>query len=276
MPTEGVDTFVGAGQPLTPASLNSALDILGMDAAADMPLLWAVLAVESRGFGFLASRRPKILFERHVFYRETDGRFSESDPDICAATGGGYEGGDAEFERLDRAIALCLNKNLGAEPALRSASWGLGQVMGFNAAEAGFDDAQDLAVQMCGSEDVQLAGMARFISSRGLNEKLRAQDWTGFARAYNGASYWKNQYDLKLQSAFEKFSSGITRDLRARAAQGGLFFLGYRPGDPDGVVGQNTRRAIASFRRDSDLGESEELDDEVFDAIMRAAGLNWD
>jgi len=266
--------FVGTGQPMTKASMEAALSLLGLDPSADMPVLWSVLSVESRGFGFLSDRRPKILFERHIFFRETGGRFAAEAPDICAKSGGGYVGGGAEFDRLARALALCRANDLGDEPALRSASWGLGQVMGFNAIAAGFRSACDLVEQMQLSEAAQLAGMAGFIRSQNLGAKLRARDWTGFARAYNGASFWQNQYDVKLRSAFEKFSSGISRDLRARAAQGALLFLGYKPGDPDGVVGQNTRSAIIAFRRNEKLGTSELLDDEVYSAIMEKAGLS--
>ncbi|MBS0316847.1 MAG: DUF3380 domain-containing protein, partial [Proteobacteria bacterium] len=241
--------------------------------SADMPSLWSVLTVESRGFGFLADRRPKLLFERHVFWRETGGRYAGEAPDICAKTGGGYQGGAAEYDRLAKALALCRRDGLGDEPALRSASWGLGQVMGFNASDAGFRSASDMVAQMSNSESAQLAGMVGFLRSQGLDGKLRSRDWTGFARRYNGPSYWKNAYDVKLKAAFEKFSSGVSRDLRARAAQGALSFLGYQPGDPDGVVGQNTRRAIVAFRADAGMGTSDALDDAVFDAIMRKAGL---
>lgn len=265
--------FAGKGQPLTEASLQSALAVLGMDGAADMPVLWSVLTVESRGFGFLPDRRPKILFERHVFYRETGGRFASSAPDLCAKSGGGYVGGAAEYDRLARAVGLCRAAGLGDEPALRSASWGLGQVMGFNAVSAGFKHAQDMVTQMCQSESAQLAGMVGFMRSEGLDAKLRARNWAGFARGYNGATYWKNQYDVKLKEAYDKFASGVSRDLRARAAQGALQYLGYRPGEPDGVVGQNTRKAIEAFRRDANMGSSGELDAAVFDAIMIKAGL---
>ena len=265
--------FAGKGQPLNEASLQSALNVLGMDGAADLPVLWSVLTVESRGFGFLPDRRPKLLFERHVFYKESGGRFASSAPDLCAKTGGGYVGGAAEYDRLARALVLCRAAGLGDEPALRSASWGLGQVMGFNALAAGFASAQDMVKQMCQSEHAQLAGMVGFMRSQGLDAKLRARNWAGFARGYNGASYWKNQYDVKLKSAYDKFASGISRDLRARAAQGALQYLGYQPGEPDGVVGQNTRKAIVAFRRDANMGTSGELDDAVFDALMKRADL---
>jgi hypothetical protein len=264
--------FAGKGTPLLEADMQDAIAALGMG-PAEMPVLWSVLVVESRGFGFLVDRRPKLLFERHIFFQETRGRFAVTDPDLCAKNGGGYIGGAAEYERIARALALCRDKGLGDEPALRSASWGLGQVMGFNAQTAGFASAAHMVAMMSESEGAQLAGMIGFINSEGLDRKLRTRDWTGFARRYNGPAFWKNQYDVKLKSAFEKFSSGISRDLRARAAQGALSYLGYKLGDPDGVVGQNTRRAIVAFRRDHQMGSSESLDDEVFDAILRKAGF---
>ena len=263
--------FSGPARPLTDSDMRSVLQILGMDPVADLPLLWTVLAVESRGFGFLPDRRPKLLFERHIFHRETEGRFSTQAPKLSARTPGGYQGGGAEYERLAQALALCRSAGLGVEPALRSASWGLGQVMGFNAAVAGFEDAADMAAQMAAGEGAQLAGMANFMRSQGLERKLQARDWAGFAYGYNGRSYAVNQYHLKLRAAYEKFSSGVSRDLRARAVQGALLFLGYRPGDPDGIAGQNTRTALLAFRADTSMGTSEVLDDEVFDAIMRKA-----
>ena len=265
--------FAGKGRPLDDAAMQSAIEALGMSAANDMPVLWSVLTVESRGFGFLNDRRPKILFERHIFHRETGGRFAASAPDLSAQTSGGYIGGTAEYDRLARALKLCRDAGLGDEPALRSASWGLGQVMGFNAIAAGFTSAADLARQMAESEAAQLAGMVGFIRSEKLDAKLKARDWTGFAKKYNGPGFAQFQYDLKLKSAFEKFSSGVGRDLRARAAQGALLFLGFNPGDPDGVVGQNTRAAVAKFRSKAGLPAGDALDDATFARLLTEAGL---
>ena len=266
--------FGGKGRPLSEAGMQNALSALGMDSAADMPVLWAVLTVESRGFGFLSEgRRPKILFERHIFHKETGGRFASEAPDLSAKSQGGYIGGTAEYERLGRAIALCRQAGLSDDPALRSASWGLGQVMGFNAVASGFVGPADMVARMAESEDGQLAGMIGFIRSEGLDAKLRSRDWTAFAKRYNGPQFFKNQYDLKLRDAFEKFSSGVGRDLRARTAQAALVYLGFRPGEPDGVVGQNTRRAIAAFREDAGLGAGDVLDEATFVALMQRAGF---
>ena len=266
--------FGGKGRPLSEAGMQDAISALGMDSAVDMPVLWSVLTVESRGFGFLSEgRRPKILFERHIFHKETGGRFASQAPDLSAKSGGGYVGGAAEYERLGRAIALCRQVGLGDDPALRSASWGLGQVMGFNAVASGFGGPADMVVRMAESEDAQLAGMVGFINSEGLDAKLRSRDWTAFAKRYNGPQFFKNQYDLKLRDAFDKFSSGIGRDLRARTAQAALVYLGFRPGEPDGVVGQNTRRAIAAFRAAAGLGAGDVLDEATFGALMQQAAF---
>ena len=266
--------FGGKGRPLSEAGMRDALSAMGMDPATDMPVLWAVLTVESRGFGFLSEgRRPKILFERHIFHRETGGRFASEAPDLSAKSAGGYIGGTAEYQRLGRALALCRHAGLGDDPALRSASWGLGQVMGFNAVASGFARPADMVARMAESEDAQLTGMVGFIRSEDLDAKLRSHDWTAFAKRYNGPQFFKHQYHIKLRDAFEKFSSGISRDLRARIAQTALLYLGFGPGEPDGVVGQNTRRAITAFREDAGLGAGDALDEATFAALMQRAGF---
>ena len=41
--------------------------------------IWAVLAVETSGCGYLADRRPQILFERHIFHRLSHGQYDDGD-----------------------------------------------------------------------------------------------------------------------------------------------------------------------------------------------------
>ena len=77
--------FEGKGRPLTDDGLTRARRALGVDLAT----LWAVMTVETRGCGFLPSRRPVILFERHIFHRITDGRFDARAPDLSNPRAGG-------------------------------------------------------------------------------------------------------------------------------------------------------------------------------------------
>jgi N-acetylmuramidase len=73
--------------------------------------------VETGGCRFLPDRRPVILFERHIFSRETNHTFDASNSDISNPHAGGYSaGGAAQYDRLQRALAL------DRKAALRSAS----------------------------------------------------------------------------------------------------------------------------------------------------------
>src|SRR5262245_31194386 len=95
--------FSGTGPPLTADGLTA----IASEARLGLPELWAVLSVETSGCGYLPDRRPKILFERHVFSRLTNHRFDEDDPDISARTAGGYGlAGAHQHDRLNAAIQL--------------------------------------------------------------------------------------------------------------------------------------------------------------------------
>ena len=255
-------TFAGNGAPLTAEGLSSAAGLLGCDVAA----VGAVIEVETKGCGFLADRRPKILFERHIFHRETAGRFDATAPDLSHPKGGGYgSGGAAQYPRLERAMAL------DRDAALRGASWGLGQIMGFNAGLAGFADAPAMIAAFADSEDAQLAGLARFCTGSKLDKALREHRWADFARGYNGPNFKENAYDAKLDAAWTRLSRDGPADLRFRAAQVYLMYLGFDPGPIDGQPGKRTARAMAAFADRSGLPVSHALDDATFGHLHRAA-----
>lgn len=159
----------------------------------------AVTEVESQGRGFLPDGRVKILFERHVFSRLTDHKYDDSHPHISGPRGG-YKGGDAEWPRIEE--ALLLDK----DAALKSASWGLFQCMGFNCGLCGFVNVEDFVTAMAESEGRQLDLFVTFVQIGRLDKLLRARDWTNFARKYNGPSFAVNQYDVRLERAFHHFS----------------------------------------------------------------------
>ena len=231
-------TTIAAGQPLTSGGVTESLEALGVDRAT----IWAVIGVETSGCGFLADRRPKILYERHLFHRLTGGAFD--DGDISSAEPGGYgRGGAAQYDRLARAIEL------DREAALMSASWGLGQVLGANFSASGFADVEEMVRQMAASEDRQLLAMSSFIVTNGMDGFLRRLDWTAFAKAYNGPAFKKNRYDDRLRAEHLKCTSGLVPDLDVRSVQLYLTYLGFHPGPVDGVAGALTRSAIREFQR---------------------------
>lgn len=195
--------FRGAAVKMQASDIPTVAKELGVETAA----LRAVLSVETGGSGFDASGRPKALFERHYFYR-----FLTSQPDkqSLAVSGGlAYpkwgekpypKGSDAVYAEIEAACEIDL------DCALRSVSWGLGQIMGNNHKMVGFDSAEDMVKNAMASEVNQLKQMAAFIKAAGLLDELQGKNWAGFAKGYNGPAYAANQYDAKLEAAYDKYS----------------------------------------------------------------------
>lgn len=158
--------------------------------------LRAVAKVESAGNAFDGNGRPKILYERHIFNRLTEGAYgltAYSDPNP-----GGYS--------LDSWVKLGLAAAKEVMAALASCSWGKFQVMGYHASSLGYDSPLALAYSCVQSEAAHYDLLARFIEHNGLKEELKklsanAADCRPFARAYNGPGYEKFSYHSKLAAA---------------------------------------------------------------------------
>lgn len=206
---------VGAATKLSPQDFVTVAGQLQVDPNA----LRAFAEVEASGSGFLENGLPKILFERHVFWRElgraglTEQRvtFNKERPDICgsrpyttdrsAAIGERYINGEGNYERLEAAMQLS------RDAALRSCSWGMFQIMGFNAVPIGYPTTEEFVDLMFESEMRHLEAVSRFIrNDKVLVTALRALDWRTVASRYNGAAFEKFKYDTKMATAFAKWS----------------------------------------------------------------------
>ena len=161
----------------------------------------AVLDVEARGRGFDKLGRPVMLFEPHVFYRELSG----AERDEAVAKGLAYPKWRRNYPK-DSYPRLIAAMKINEAAALRSASWGLGQVMGFNCSLCRYSSAKAMVADFLDSEGAQLKAMVQFIISAGLDDELRRHDWAGFARGYNGPAYAKHKYHHRLKTAFEKWA----------------------------------------------------------------------
>jgi hypothetical protein len=249
--------FVGAALPVDQPGFEAVLQML-LTGPAEM---WSVLTVETAGCGFDPIGRPRILFERHKFSAATGGRYDVDYPDISNPQPGGYGNLDTQYERLGRAIAL------ERSAALNSTSWGIAQIMGFNATSAGYANVEAMVAAMMDSESNQLLAMAHFLKSSKLDVPLRQRDWAAFAAGYNGPAYEKNQYGVRLQIAYSEFSVGRLPDLQARATQMLLTYLGYQPGPIDGFPGKNTMDALRVFFAHEQLDVKETIDDAVLNEL---------
>lgn len=264
--------FVGKAKPLTSLGLASSLTAVGFH-DNDLACIWAVIEVETatqtQGFGFLMDRRPQILFERHKFREFTNGKYNTTAPDISGPAGG-Y--GSKQYPRLEKALALLNKDGSGPEAALKSASWGLGQVMGFNHDLAGYSSVTAMVADMVESEDHQLFAMTMFLKNSGLAAHLAQRNWTKFALGYNGKDQAAHKYDYNLQLQYRRFSSGSLPSLSIRAAQAALLILGYSPGKVDGVLGQRTLKALAAYRLEKNITPAETLDGPTLERLRNDVG----
>lgn len=172
----------------------TAANLLNCEVAA----IKAVAEVESSGSGFLSTGEPRILFEGHVFYRLTKGKFGVSNVSYPSWISKYYN----ENQHLRLAKAITLNR----EAALQSASWGKFQIMGENWKSLGYSSLQEFINAMYANETEHLMAFVKFVKVNGLADELKRKDWAGFARGYNGPGYAKNQYDKKMAAAYLKFS----------------------------------------------------------------------
>lgn len=227
-------------------AFNALADVLGIPAANDdvsteltdrdfadaaqrlgcsVAQIRAVFEVEASGAGWFTDVRgdilardgpggfldgpdlPKILFEAHIFDRETKGRFRASHPNLSSRSWNQalYVGGQAEYIRLDQAMAL------DRTAALRSASWGAAQIMGFNHKLAGFSTVEAFVDAMKSGARAHLMAFVAFVENSDLAPALRRISGVhtsarAFAAGYNGTAYEANEYHIKIARAFAKWS----------------------------------------------------------------------
>lgn len=205
--------FVGPARPITANDVAAQANFYQIELAA----LRAVMAVESRNSGFDARKRPIILFEPHVFYRNLSGK----QRDQAVRQGLAYRswgqqpypaGSDAQYVRLANAIKI------NEEAAYRSVSIGMGQVLGENFKAAGCASAREMFEQAAVSETNQLKHMVGFIIAKGLKDELNRHDWRGFAAVYNGRGQVE-KYSKWLEREYTKWrriTSKPRRDLDAQ------------------------------------------------------------
>ena len=187
---------------ITESQYIEAAKLIGCEVAA----IKAVDTVESSGDGFLANGDVKILFEPHIFWKQLidanidPNKYVHGNEDILYSKwkSGAYGPVTNQWNRMNRAIAI------NREAALKAASYGKFQIMGFNMKACGFNDIESFVTAMKINEYEHLKAFIGFVKSNRLDKYLISKDWASFAKSYNGASYKENQYDTKLAQAYNK------------------------------------------------------------------------
>jgi N-acetylmuramoyl-L-alanine amidase len=191
------------------------------DISLSLPVVKAIISVESNGRGHLPDGRPKILFEGHKFWywlekAKKDPKALQTEfPHILYEkwTKRYYFGGASEYQRLEAA------KKIDPKAAIYSTSWGLFQILGENLEHhikgRNYKDFNDFEEKQHESEEIHFLDFLEFIKSKKVRGKALIHyvsevnsgdyDWEAFAYGYNGSGYKANQYDVKLKAAYLKF-----------------------------------------------------------------------
>jgi LysM repeat protein len=163
----------------------------------------AVAEVESGGrTGFDARRRPKILFEIHLFRSNTNRRFDRSHPHLSAPYSSPRRRqsyAKDQWQVIREAFAL------DQAAAVKSASWGMFQVLGSNYSICGWSSVRQFSADMFVSEAQHMRAFLGFCRANNLVRHLRTKNWAAFARGYNGPDYASNAYDTKMANAYRRY-----------------------------------------------------------------------
>jgi hypothetical protein len=114
----------------------------------------------------------------------------------------------------------------------------------------------------------QMRLMLRFLEKNGLIPHLKARNWAGFARRYNGPKFRVHKYDERMADAYARHSEnavrgpvrGVRADLLRTGDRGAavadlqhkLAAAGYAV-TPDGMFGPATTRAVERYQKDHGL-----------------------
>lgn len=208
--------FVGTGKRLAQGDIGEAARWLGIPTAA----LLAFIEVETAGRGFDAQNRPKMLFEPHVFWRELGAGAAR---DTAARLGVAYpKWGDKPYPK-DSYPRVKTAQTVHAAKALRSSSWGLGQILADKHQICGHASEENFVRANMQGEREQLLCMTALMIAWGIPKMLAGKDltkaasWTGPAGIWNGKSFRVHNYHGRLADAFTKHDQGLPYTTPAQA-----------------------------------------------------------
>lgn len=242
----------------------------------------AVIAVESNGItGEVIGGRlePLVRYEGHYFDKLCDPAIR----DVARAakvSSPKVKGIPNPKSQTGRWALIKKAATFDRVAAYSSVSYGVGQVMGSHYKKLGYKSIdvflEKVRSGLVGQADV----MAQFIKTFGLDDELRALDWSAFARGYNGPAYRTNQYDTKLadeyrlQGGTDTVSvthSGLLRmgsqGASVRTLQSMLVAAGYKL-NVDGDFGTSTKEAVMAYQAKAGLKPDGMVGPKTQEALM--------
>lgn len=213
---EAPDTTVGAVADtiirLTEADYEEVARELGVETAA----IKAVVDIEAgpQHEGFFKPGKPLVNFDLSMFRQRARrnkvnlSRYAKSHPVVFSAPNARRYGSTQAAQQERLRVARTIDETTAVEGTF----WGMFQIGGFNWELCGCSSIEEFVKRMSTSEREQLELFAAFIKSIGLDKALRAKDWAGFARRYNGKSYASRGYHTRMAKAYQRHKSLERKD----------------------------------------------------------------
>lgn len=212
-----LDFLIGyTGEEITDADYAAA----AMELGCEIEVIQAIEKVESGGkTGFDDYLRPTILYERHIFSRNSKGKYDAKYHDLSSKTGyklkkkGDYVAAidlannyyaatsTINYKRLAKAYQL------DNDAALKACSWGKFQILGENYKAVGFGSVREMVDAHVKGQKGHLKAFVGYIKSKKLQNSLKDKNWTAIAKGYNGKGYKKFHYDERIKAAYEKLKN---------------------------------------------------------------------
>ena len=237
----------GKARPMSPDAFKRAAESLQCDETA----IRAVWSVESSGRGFLADGSLIRRFEPHH---------------MPGSTMNWRDSLKISTSRREQMFLEAYRKS--PEAALRAASFGGPQIMGFNHKASGYASADDMVRAMANDEDAHLEAFVNLIKSWGLDSALIAHDWLTFATRYNGNGQ-APKYARKIEQAYRRISGKSSPTVLRIGSRGSAVrklqqALGIAD---DGIFGPETEKRVVQFQEDNGLAVDGVVGHETWKAI---------
>jgi hypothetical protein len=204
------------GEKITDADYEAAAKELG----CEVEVIRAIERVESGGkTGFDDNHHPIILYERHVFSRNSAGKYDAKYHDISSKIGYKLKKKGETVKDIDlvndyyAATSMVNYKRLAKayqldrDAALKACSWGKFQILGENYSAIGFNSVREMVDAHVKGQKGHLKAFVGYIKSKKLQNVLKEKDWAAIAKGYNGKGYTKFHYDERIKAAYEKLKN---------------------------------------------------------------------
>lgn len=188
--------YIGAAKALEPGDI----DRVAHDIGVEPRMLRAIVKIEAPRGPLDAQGRVTALYEPHIAYRMSNSstRSRLVAAKIAYAKWGLIKYPKSSYDRID----MC-SKIASEELAADATSWGMGQIMGFNAQSCGYLDAVSMVKAFAADAENQVAGMGAYIlNNSALLRAIIRRDFDAIAEYWNGAAYRKHNYQGRLKSAY--------------------------------------------------------------------------